>query len=99
MPRGYAFGPIIMTSLAFIFGIGADVHRRRRRSQFSALRRTGIIGGMIMPAQSLSSLYQCSFILSKAPANASLPQKMLHPKTPPATAPERPPGGLPAAGG
>jgi multidrug efflux pump len=91
--------PIIMTSLAFIFGMvpmfiagGAGANSRHSVA-------TGIIGGMIIASSIALFFIPMFFYLIQSSGERFASAKNASPKTPPATALERPPGGLPAAGG
>ncbi len=91
--------PIIMTSLAFIFGmvpmfIAAGAGANSRHSV-----ATGIIGGMIVASSVALLFVPMFFYLIQSSGERFASAKSASPKTPPTPAPERPPGSLPATGG
>jgi multidrug efflux pump len=91
--------PIIMTSLAFIFGmvpmfIAAGAGANSRHSV-----ATGIIGGMIIASSIALFFIPMFFYLIQSSGERFASAKNASHQTPPTAAPERPPGGLPATGG
>jgi multidrug efflux pump len=84
--------PIIMTSLAFVFGmipmfIAAGPGSNSRHSV-----ATGIIGGMLMASSIALFFVPMFFYLIQRSGERFSPAKHASPEAPP----ERPPGGLPA---